>query len=277
MKIVISALHFSWPDIPACLNVASRDLGLDGVELSWSENGRRPHCTREDIAALAAIPVTPALARSTHIWEDLAALDLAPACDALLRWLETAAKTGVTDFVIHGGSHPDQKEGIARVRRVLERVLPAFERAGVVLNLENHYPFAYRACHELFSEPWEFLEVLPRNSPSLRFCFDTGHGNMSRNSTELLTTLAPWLNYVHLADNHGVDDDHVGYGQGTVDWPGVFDTLRQIGYDRRLCVEFPVRDDLAPFHACVAEIRRRWPLPGPVMPRSDTSARRSPA
>ena len=147
---------------------------------------------------------------------------------------------------------------------MLESVLPAFERAKVVLNLENHYAYDYRNCRELFSEPWEFLEVLTLDSPSLKFCFDTGHGNMTRNSDELLTALAPWLNYVHLADNHGVDDDHVPYRQGTVAWDDVFARLVTLGYDQRLCVEFPVHDDRAPFHACIAEIRRRWQGPRPT-------------
>lgn len=197
--------------------------------------------------------------RSAHIWENLAELDTAPAADALLKWLARCGPTGVRNIVIHGGSHPDQKEGIARVRRVSERVLPAFERADVVLNLENHYAFGHRNCHELFSEPWEFLEVLTLDSPSLQFCFDTGHGNMTRNTAALLGTLAPWLNYVHLADNRGVDDDHVGYGRGTVAWSEVVTQLAAIGYNRVLCVEFPVREDREPLLACLAEIRRRWP------------------
>ena len=35
-----------------------------------------------------------------------------------------------------------------------------FGRAGVVLNLENHYAYDYRNCRELFSEPWEFRELV---------------------------------------------------------------------------------------------------------------------
>jgi sugar phosphate isomerase/epimerase len=198
---------------------------------------------------------------SAHIWDNVAEADLAQAEASLLRWLSECRRTGVSDLVVHGGSYPDQREGIARTRRVFGRVLPAFERAGVVLNLENHYAYDYRGCQELFSEPWEFLEVLRLNSPSLRFCFDTGHANMTRNSAALLGELAPWLGYVHLADNHGVDDDHIGYGQGTVDWNGIFSRLQAHRYDGVLCVEFPVRDDRMPFRACIDEIGRRWAGP----------------
>jgi sugar phosphate isomerase/epimerase len=258
MKTVISAHHFAWRDAPDAIDTASQQLGLDGVEFSWHESLRPPNCSREDLDWLAARPRSDGLQLSAHIWDNVAEPDPDRAADSLTRWLELATRTGVGNLVVHGGSYHDQREGIVRTRRVFERVLPAYERAGLVLNLENHYAYGYRNCRELFSEPWEFLEVLTLNSHSLRFCFDTGHGNMTRNTEALLDTLAPWLNYVHLADNRGVDDDHLAYGLGTVDWDGVFLRLAAHGYDRVLCVEFPVRDDVAPFRACVDAIRHRW-------------------
>jgi hypothetical protein len=93
---------------------------------------------------------------------------------------------------------------------------------------------------------------------TLKFCFDTGHGNMTRNSGELLRELAPWLNYVHLADNGGVDDDHQMFRHGSVDWDGVFAALMAVKFDGIFCVEFPMREDLQPFRACAREIRSRW-------------------
>jgi len=256
--IVISALHFAWQDAADCLGIATGEFGLDGVELSWHESFTHAHSTREDLGALASLTDRPRVAVSAHIWDNLAEADNGTARESLLRWLGVCRQTGVRNLVVHGGSWPDRKDGIARVRRVLEPVLPSFERAGVVLNLENHYAYTYRNGRELFSEPWEFLEVFSLDSPSLKFCFDTGHGNMTHNTAELLDALGPWLNYVHLADNHGVDDDHVPYGEGTVDWAGVFSHLEAARFDGTFCVEFPVREERAPFRACVAEIRRRW-------------------
>jgi sugar phosphate isomerase/epimerase len=261
MNIVISALHFDWQGVGDCLATASGELGLAGVEFSWHDSFQRPHCTREDLAVLAARRERGDMRLSAHVWDNLAEADPVAAGDSLLNWLDLCRKTGVTGLVIHGGSYADQKEGIARTRHVFERVLPAYERAGVVLNLENHYAYDYRNCHELFSEPWEFREVLNLDSPSLRFLFDTGHGNMTRNSAALLAELAPWLNYIHLADNHGVDDDHVPYRCGTVAWDEVFDQLQSLRYDGTFCVEFPVHADRAPFRACVAVLRRRWAEP----------------
>lgn len=258
MKLIISALHFAWQDMAECLTKATGEMGLDGVELSWHRSFCRPHCTAADLDQLASVREATGARVSAHIWSNLAESERTEARDDLLDWLRVCDRTGTTNLVIHGGSYSDQIEGIRRTRRVLEDVLPAFERSRVVLNLENHYAYSYRACQELFSEPWEFNEVLTLDSPSLKFCFDTGHGNMTRNTPELLDALAPWLTYIHLADNHGIDDDHTPYGGGTVAWQDVFAQLRRLSFDGTFCVEFPVFEDHAPFQACTREIRRLW-------------------
>lgn len=251
---VISALHFDWHDMADCIDTACRALELDGVELSWHPTLQRPHCTADDLDGLPALAERAHL--SAHVWDNLAEARPDQAAAGLLHWLATARRTGVSDIILHGGSYGDQAEGIRRTRAVLAAVLPEFEKAGVVLNLENHYDYQYRNCRELFSQPWEFQEVLSLESPSLGICFDTGHANMTRNTAELLDALAPWLRYVHLADNQGIHDDHEPYGRGTVDWQGVLRRLAAMPRDLVICVEFPVREDRRPFQACMADLRQ---------------------
>lgn len=258
MRIVISAICFDWGDMAECLGQAVHKLGLDGVEVSWDRSFERPHCTQEDIDVLVGVGEKDHLTLGAHIWEDLAQSTPEEGRKNLLEWLDLCGKTRVGNLVLHGGTSPNQKHGIMHTRHILEGVLPQFERAGVVLNLENHYAYDYHDCQELCSEPWEFLEVLSLDSPSLRFCFDTGHAHMTRNSDALIRSLGPWLHYVHLADNQGIDDDHDMFREGTVDWDGVFRELEGISFDGIFCVEFPVRQEVEPFNRCVQEIRTRW-------------------
>ncbi len=259
MNLVVSALHFPWDTLDACFREARQTLGLDGVELSFHSSLARPHCTREDLEQIAPLREQHGVSVCAHIWDDLAALDAAAACASLDAWRRVAVRAGVTGLVVHGGSHPDRREGLRRVAHVLETVLPAFERSGVNLLLENHYAYDYRDCHELFSEPWEFAELFQRlSSPALRACFDTGHAHLTRNGEELLRALAPQLAHVHLADNHGEHDDHCMYGEGTVPWESYFARLAEDAFDGTFCVEFPVREDRAPFAACIARLRRQW-------------------
>ena len=261
MRIVISALHFVWRDIPECFARVRDEFGLDGVELSWHRSLTRPHCTADDLAELRRRRGTHGLHLSAHIWENLPRLGAAASAEALQHWLDLCPETGVDTLVVHGGSWPDQQEGIERAREFLWAALPAARAAGVTLCLENHYAFTYREGHELFSEPWEFAQVLRPEHPELAFCFDTGHGHMTRNGEDLIRELAPHLRYVHLADNHGEHDDHCAYRLGSVPWDAYAAALREIGFNGTFCVEFPVRDDQEPFRSCLADLRRDFPSP----------------
>jgi sugar phosphate isomerase/epimerase len=255
---MISALHYEWEGMAQCMARARDEFGVDGVELSWHKSHARPHCTKADFAWLVENRDQHGLDLYAHIWEDLAQLGSGPAEEALLGWLERCVETRTFGLIIHGGTHDDQRAGIAITREVLANVLPDYEHAGVVLNLENHYAYDYKDCRELFSEPWEFLEVMNLESPSLRFCFDTGHAHMTRNGEALLNELASYLHHIHLADNMGEHDDHMMYRQGTVPWDTYFDVMQRNEFDATICVEYPVRDDLAPFRLCQEQLRERW-------------------
>ena len=256
MRIIISALHFPWRDMAECFRTVKEQYGLDGVELSCHDAFQRPHCTRKDLQALPALITASGLVVDTHIWEDLAQLGEEAGAAALLGWLAVCRRTGISGIVLHGGSYPDRREGLARTRRVFEAVIGQFEQAGVVIKLENHYAYDYKDCQELFSEPWEFLELLTTiDSPALRCCYDTGHAHMTHNWEPLLRALAPYLVHVHLADNHGEHDDHCPYRHGTVPWDAMLALLRKLGYDGTYCVEFPVAQHPAALEQCVREIR----------------------
>jgi len=258
MECVISALHFVWSDVEDCLRRVTDEFGLDGVEWSWHQAQQRPHCTAQDVSDIRSSGGAGTLSFSAHIWENLPGLSREEGARVLSDWLQLSRVTGVRDIVVHGGRHADQRKGIAHVRSIFSDVLPAYEEAGVVLCLENHYAYTYRDCQELFSEVWEFEEVFSLDSPSLGLCFDTGHGHMTKNGCELVRKLGERLRYVHLADCHGVDDDHCMFREGTVPWDALWEALEDVSFDGTFCVEFPVREDTKPFRRCVQEIRRRW-------------------
>lgn len=258
METVISALHFEWRDVQGCLHEAVDSLGLDGVEFSWHPSFSRPHCTREDLAALQRVTPRPGLHLSAHIWDNLPALGRDAGTDALRRWLDWCRKTPVRTLVVHGGSWDDQEAGVERTVDMLAEVSQEAVRAGVTICVENHYAFDYHDCHELFSEVWEFQRLFDAVTEGVAFCFDTGHGHLTGNWNEQLKVLAPHLKYVHLADNLGQIDDHKPFRMGTVPWDGMFELLTSVGFNGTFCVEFPVRENLSPFRECVSELNRRF-------------------
>jgi len=256
--IIISALHFPWETMEECFRRASVELRLDGVELSLDYSFTLPHCTRENLEEIPALREKYGVSASAHIWENIATLGVDAACDRLSYWHGISKKAGIKGLVFHGGSYPDRREGIQRTVQALGKALPEFERSDIKLYLENHYAYDYKNCRELFSEAWEFMELFGQvKSPSLKFCFDTGHANLTRNGEELLRELSPYLAHIHLADNHGENDDHCMYGEGSVPWKEYFDIMSEQPFDGTFCVEFPVRDNRLPLDACIRELRKR--------------------
>ena len=260
MQVTICANGFDWTDIDDCFRQVKREFGLDGAELWFMASMQRPHCTRRDME-----DVRPAARRhrirslTAHVWGDMAQLGAEDASTELLRWLEACDKTGVEGLIIHGGTHPDPDEGRRQVRLALESVMPRFEEQGVVLNLENVRGAERDNGLQLFSQVWEFEELLAAvNSPSLRVCLDTGHANIAGNLEEFVCEFGWRLNHIHLHGNDGVEDDHLPYPEGTMDWAGLFALLSDQGFDGTFCIEFPVRGRTERVLQCAEEIRARF-------------------
>jgi D-psicose/D-tagatose/L-ribulose 3-epimerase len=69
--------------------------------------------------------------------------------------------------------------------------------------------------------------------PNVGILFDTFHANIEEKSiADGYRTVARHLKHVHTCEN-----DRGIPGTGHVDWPGVFDALREIGYDGHLTIE----------------------------------------
>jgi sugar phosphate isomerase/epimerase len=67
---------------------------------------------------------------------------------------------------------------------------------------------------------------------------DTGHLNAQKEILPLsVAKLGSKLFYVHVADNDGRDNLHLAPGKGSIDWDGLFATLRKTGYEGDVAVD----------------------------------------
>ena len=153
-----------------------------------------------------------------------------------------AAEIGCRTYVIHVGAwdcifRPEITIEKMRdlARESLERLLPAAERAGIIIAVENSF--------EMSNAPEEVLGLLKAfDSPALGCCFDTGHANYMApardgrpknyseyqvnkawrghlvEEPEAVKKLLPWIVTCHLHDNNGLGDQHNLPGRGTIDW-----------------------------------------------------------
>lgn len=167
-----------------------------------------------------------------------------------VRALEIASEFGSKTYTIHvGASHYVRREAklpelIELAADTLEKLVPAAERNGVVLAVENAFepPNTARVVRGLV-EPYagnEFVGV----------CFDTGHANimtmrpgkditkfrdyMYRSwfetglvfENDALEVLKPYIVTTHIHDNDGYGDSHSMPGDGDTDWNALVAELK---------------------------------------------------
>lgn len=159
-----------------------------------------------------------------------------------IRCMNYAVEAGCRTYVIHVGAwdcifRPELslEDMRALALDALEQLVPAAEKAGIVMAVENSF--------EMSNATDEVVWLLKHfDSPNLGCCFDTGHANYmapardgkpksySRYQIEqawrgnlieepaALEKLHPYIVTCHIHDNSGVGDDHNLPGRGTADW-----------------------------------------------------------
>lgn len=167
--------------------------------------------------------------------------------------LETAAKCGVTDFVMHPGGVIDEdhhymlKESAERNK---EYFLPYIERGaelGVRIAVENG------VCQPWDEDPPVFLDISPAFEELIiitdyfnetygkevcGICFDFGHANLQDGAIDdAIRMVGKRLRVTHVHDNNGILDQHLPIGEGIIDWAAVSRALEDIAYDRELSLE----------------------------------------
>jgi sugar phosphate isomerase/epimerase len=92
----------------------------------------------------------------------------------------------------------------------------------VTICLENMINMEKLLCRTP-SEIFGMVEAVDREN--IGMTFDIGHSNTMRNVPDFLKEKAKFT-HVHVHDNHGVKDEHLEVGTGTVDWDRALSALR---------------------------------------------------
>lgn len=122
--------------------------------------------------------------------------------------------------------------------RWFRALLPDLERHGVTALIENM--FDYRQVQPAggppfpFTTPEDMVELCDGvNSPWVRLCLDTGHGNIAGQDVPgMVRAYGDRLQALHLNDNYGkigpiYEDLHLFPGYGSLDWGEIFRALRE--------------------------------------------------
>jgi sugar phosphate isomerase/epimerase len=145
------------------------------------------------------------------------------AMDEIKRALETAEHIPFRNLVLHLGEREDgwSPRSIECSITALEH-LGAFARPlGVRLLVEN-----------LTSEPTtpeHLMTVLNMGHlDNVGVCLDVGHAHITVGVAEAIGTLGNRILSVHVHDNHGLKDEHLWPGSGTIDWPATAEALKAL-------------------------------------------------
>ena len=66
---------------------------------------------------------------------------------------------------------------------------------------------------------------------------DLGHANLEGQIEPFFNQLADKIVHIHASNNDGIDDQHNGVNEGTIDYNWLAETLEKIGYDKSVIVE----------------------------------------
>jgi len=149
--------------------------------------------------------------------------------------IEAAAYLGAGPVTVHPGRlSPSGMFYPERVREIniksLQGLLDFSGERGVALCLENPPEFPGTLCSKVV----EMEEILER-VPGLALTLDIGHANTSGPLGDFLGGLAPWIEHVHVHDNHRESDLHLHLGGGSADLHALGRFLR--GFSRTVVIE----------------------------------------
>ena len=111
------------------------------------------------------------------------------------------------------------EEWLENAVQTLEKLILIAERKKVYLNLENVFE----------TQPDIFLMFLKRLSSNyVGICFDIGHIYAFTHTTlKDWEVIFPFIKQLHLHDNHGHKDEHLGLGRGNIDFLSLFSLLKK--------------------------------------------------
>lgn len=92
---------------------------------------------------------------------------------------------------------------------------------------------------------WEFDPAIIRavlegvNSPALKACLDVGHAHLFSKIpfTDWLDEIGDWVEYVHMNNNYGDLDNHLGLDDGVLDYQKILPQLRDLPEPTRMILE----------------------------------------
>lgn len=163
------------------------------------------------------------------------------AMDEIKRALEAAEQIPFKHLIVHLGEREDgwSQRTIDYSLTALEH-LGAFARAlGVKLLVENLTNAA--------TTPEHLMTILDLGHlDNVGVCLDLGHANMTVGIPEAIGVLSGRIESLHVHDNHGMKDEHLWPGEGSIDWATTAKLLHELPHPPAAVLEIATLPGEAP-------------------------------
>ncbi|MFO0956931.1 MAG: sugar phosphate isomerase/epimerase family protein [Isosphaeraceae bacterium] len=259
MKKSINLWAFPYPgkmSLADCFKLA-KSAGFDAIELNYDlESELSPRSGPREFAAIRKLAEDSGLALSGLCsflyWPySLTANDPGTRNRGLElagKMIEAARDLGTRNLLTIAGSvyipwiKDHERVAMAdcdrRSREAIGKLLPAAEKAGVCLNIENIFFNGY-----LLSPADMIAYVDSFHSESLGVHFDTGNIMLFQFPEDWIRALGPRIRNVHLKEfsKKGTDFSLESFRtllDGTTDWPAVISAFQHVGYNGHLTFEY---------------------------------------
>jgi sugar phosphate isomerase/epimerase len=98
-------------------------------------------------------------------------------------------------------------------------------------NLPERYGF-------LMKQPQDFQKFYKETALNdVGIALDVGHANLEGQTEQFLKKMPDKIVHIHVSDNTGEHDQHLGIGYGKINWQQFAETLREIAYDKTVIIE----------------------------------------
>jgi sugar phosphate isomerase/epimerase len=106
--------------------------------------------------------------------------------------------------------------------------------------------YGVRIAMENLPEKYGFLMKTPQDFQTfyketgledIGIVLDTGHAHLEGQIQPLLKQLPKQIVHIHISDNHGVADEHLGLGYGTINWDMFVKDVKAAGFNGTVLTE----------------------------------------
>ncbi len=164
------------------------------------------------------------------------------------RCAEASKLLGAECMVVHPMNLPRQPIYNRQINKeanlaYLDPVINKAKDVGLCIAIENMVDFSRNMRRYCGGDPEELFDLVDTiNDPSVGICIDTGHACLtSIDVAQFIRLTGDRLMALHINDNRQKGDEHLLPFDGLVDWKGVAEALRAIGYDHDFAFELRSR------------------------------------